>query len=165
MLNGKTIILRPVRDTDIDLLYTYHTDINNRGAFFPRGIVAQPTFRNRFQEDGFWGKDDGMLVMVSPAGEILGHIEFFKTVNYLDEYELSYQVYASESWGKGLSVSYTHLDVYKRQSNHYAKQCRSTTWPPISAPACLPSATSSINSSSPAATRAPTCPPRSCAAT
>ena len=76
MLNGQSVILRPVRDTDIDLLYTYHTDISNRGDFFPCSIVAQPTFRNRFQEDGFWGKDDGMLVMVSPAGEILGHIEF-----------------------------------------------------------------------------------------
>ncbi len=111
MLKGQTIILRPVHDTDIDLLYTYHTDISNRGGFFPRGIIAQPTFRNRFQEDGFWGKEDGMLVMVSPAGEILGHIEFFKTVNYLDEYELSYQVYASESWGKGITTEAVTLLV------------------------------------------------------
>jgi hypothetical protein len=37
-----------------------------------------------------------MLVIASPGDSILGHIEFFKTVNYLDEFELSYQVYDPE---------------------------------------------------------------------
>ena len=50
MLKGKSITLRPVRDTDLDQLYTYHADIDNRGDYFPRGIVARPTFRECFQE-------------------------------------------------------------------------------------------------------------------
>ena len=32
MLKGQTVILRPIRDTDIDLLYAYHIDIDNRGC-------------------------------------------------------------------------------------------------------------------------------------
>ena len=111
MLKGKSIILRPVRDADIDTLYTYHVDIDNRGDFFPRGILAQPVFRQRFQESGFWEKDDGMLVIVSLSDEILGHIEFFKTVNYLDEYELSYQIYSPEQRGKGLTTEAVNLLV------------------------------------------------------
>jgi len=111
MLKGKSITLRPVRDTDLDQLYTYHTDIDNRGDFFPRGILSQPAFHKQFQETGFWSKDDGMLVMVSPSNEILGHIEFFKTVNYLDEYELSYQVYAPEQRGKGVTTEAVDLLV------------------------------------------------------
>jgi len=111
MLKGKSITLRPVRDTDLAQLYTYHTDIDNRGDFFPRGILAQPAFHKQFQETGFWSKDDGMLVMVSPNDEILGHIEFFKTVNYLDEYELSYQVYAPENRSKGITTEGVNLLV------------------------------------------------------
>lgn len=111
MLQGKSVTLRPVRDTDLDTLYAYHIDIDNRGDFFPRGVMSQPTFRKRFQESGFWEKDDGMLVMESPSSEIQGHIEFFKTVNYLDEYELSYQVYVSESRGKGLATEAVNLMV------------------------------------------------------
>lgn len=111
MLQGKAITLRPVRDTDLDALYAFHVEIDNRGDFFPRGILAQPVFRNQFQENGFWGKEDGMLVMVSPTDEILGHIEFFKTVNYLDEYELSYHVYTSEHRGKGLATEAVNLMV------------------------------------------------------
>ena len=111
MLKGASISLRPVRDTDLDQLYLYHSDIDNRGDFFPRGIVAQPMFRKRFQETGYWGKEEGMLVIVSPTDEILGHIEFFKTVNYLDEFELSYQVYAPEQWGKGVATESVKLLV------------------------------------------------------
>lgn len=111
MLKGRSILLRPVRETDLDQLYAYHVDIDNRGDFFPRGIVAEPIFRRRFQETGFWEKDDGMLLLVSPGDEILGHIEFFKTVNYLDEYELSYQIYSSEQRGKGLTSEAVNLLV------------------------------------------------------
>ncbi|HSL28398.1 MAG TPA: GNAT family protein [Anaerolineales bacterium] len=119
MLKGKSILLRPVREADLDQLYAYHVDIDNRGDFFPRGILAEPVFRRRFQETGFWEKDDGMLLMVSPNDEILGHIEFFKTVNYLDEYELSYQVYAAQQRGKGVTTEAVNLLVrYLFETKH-----------------------------------------------
>jgi RimJ/RimL family protein N-acetyltransferase len=111
MLHGKAVTLRPVRETDLDILYAYHVDIDNRGDFFPRGVLSQTTFHKHFQESGFWDKEDGMVVMESPGGEIQGHIEFFKTVNYLDEYELSYHVYVAESRGKGLATEAVNLMV------------------------------------------------------
>ena len=72
---------------------------------------AQPAFQKQFQDTGFWSKDEGMLVIVSPDDALLGHIEFFKTVNYLDEYELSYQVYAPEQPGKGVATEAVQLLV------------------------------------------------------
>ena len=111
MLKGKSITLRPVREADLDQLYAYHVDIDNRGDFFPRGIMAQPVFRKRFEETGYWEKDDATLLIVSPEDEILGHIEFFKTVNYLDEYELSYQIYEPERRGKGITTEAVNLLV------------------------------------------------------
>jgi RimJ/RimL family protein N-acetyltransferase len=111
MLKGNTIILRPLRDTDLDQFYAFHVDIDNRGDFFPRGIQPQPLFYKRFQESGFWENEYGMLVIASVHDEIIGHIEFFKTVNYLDEYELSYQVYAAEKRGKGAATEAIRLLV------------------------------------------------------
>jgi [ribosomal protein S5]-alanine N-acetyltransferase len=111
VLKSKSIALRPVRETDLDQLYAFHLDIDNRGNFFPRGVLAQPAFRKQFAETGFWSKDEGMLVIVSPDDVILGHIEFFKTVNYLDEYELSYQVYLAEHRGKGAATEAVQLLV------------------------------------------------------
>jgi RimJ/RimL family protein N-acetyltransferase len=111
MLRGKSITLRPVRDADLDQLYSFHIDIDNRGDYFPRGLLAQPAFQKQFQDTGFWSQDEGMLVIVSPDDALLGHIEFFKTVNYLDEYELSYQVYAPEHRGKGVATEAVQLLV------------------------------------------------------
>jgi len=111
MLRGKSITLRPVRESDLDKLYAYHIDIDNRGDFFPRGILSWPNFNKQFAESGFWSKDEGMLVITSPDDEILGHIEFFKTVNYLDEYELSYHIYKPENHGKGAATEAVNLLV------------------------------------------------------
>ena len=111
MLKGKSITLRPVRDTDLDQLYAFHVDIDNRGEFFPRGLLAQTAFQKQFHETGFWSQDEGMLVIISPDDTLLGHIEFYKTVNYLDEYELSYQVYAPEHRGKGVATEAVRLLV------------------------------------------------------
>ena len=109
MLKGKSISLRPVHEADLEQLYNFHTDIQNRGDYFPRIILSQPAFRKQFQENGFWDEDEGMLVIVNPADEILGHIEFFKTVNYLDEYELSYQIYDPDQRGKGVMTEAVNM--------------------------------------------------------
>jgi len=111
MLTGKSITLRPVRDSDVEKLYAFHIDIENRGNYFPRGILSQPAFQSQFQENGFWGKEEGMLLVVNPEDEILGHIEFFKTVNYLDEYELSYQLYDTKYYGKGVMTEAVNMLV------------------------------------------------------
>ncbi len=111
MLKGQTITLRPVLEADVEKLYQFHIDIQNRGEYYPRGIMSQPSFHKHFQESGFWERDEGMLVIVDDSEEILGHIEFFKTVNYLDEYELSYQVYAAEQRRRGVMTEAVNLMV------------------------------------------------------
>lgn len=111
MLHGKSVRLRPVRETDLHQLYNYHLDIDNRGDYFPRGVLAEPAFRRQFEETGFWSKDEGTLVILTLKDEILGHIEFFKTVNYLDEYELSYHIYITEQRGKGAATEAVNLLV------------------------------------------------------
>jgi [ribosomal protein S5]-alanine N-acetyltransferase len=111
MLHGESITLRPVRAGDMDTLYQHHLDIDNRGEFFPRGIQGESTFRRQFEENGLWANDEGMLVIASPGDQVIGHIEFYKTVNYLDEYELSYQLYAVEERGKGVTSEAVNLLV------------------------------------------------------
>ncbi len=111
MLKGESVILRPVSEADLEPLYRFHTDIGNRGAYYPRGIASRPAFVKQYHEDGSWGRDDGMLVITSHDGDILGHIEVFKTVNYLDEYELSYQIYGQENRRQGVMTQALNLMV------------------------------------------------------
>ena len=60
---------------------------------------------------GFWQKTEGLLVIVSPEGEIAGHIEFFRPVSYWDAFELSYQLYADRYAGRGLVTEAVQLLV------------------------------------------------------
>ena len=111
MLNGQSIHLRPVRQTDLEEIYAHHIDIANRGDFYPLGIMSEPQYRREFESNGFWGKDEGTLLMVDARGRIVGHIEYFKTVNYLDELELAYQIHDEAARGQGYTTEAVNLMV------------------------------------------------------
>ncbi len=111
MLAGQVVTLRQVREADLDALYDAHTNIRNRGAYFPLGVMSQPAFRGQFADHGFWQATEGMLVIESPESEIAGHIEFFRPVSYWDAFELSYQLYADHYAGRGFATEAVQLMV------------------------------------------------------
>ncbi len=111
MLNGSRISLRPTRERDLDALSDAHITIGNRGAFFPRGVQSETAFRKAFAEHGWWQREEGTLVILSPEQEIAGHIEFFKPVNYWDAFELSYQLYDDRFAGHGFATEAVQLLV------------------------------------------------------
>ena len=76
MLAGKSVTLRPVRESDPEQLCRFHCAIDNRGAFYPRGIQGQPTFQKQFHENGLWSRSEGTLVITDPDDRIIAHIEF-----------------------------------------------------------------------------------------
>jgi [ribosomal protein S5]-alanine N-acetyltransferase len=111
MLKADSIELRPVRQDDLEELYARHVDIANRGDFFPVNVLSESEFRRRFQDSGFWNEESGMLLIMNGAGSIVGHVEFFRTVSYLDELELSYQIYESAERGQGRTTEAVNLLV------------------------------------------------------
>ena len=111
MLHGDHITLRTVREADLDALYDAHAEIRNRGAFFPLGVMSESRFRREFAEHGFWQKEEGMLLITAPEGEVAGHIEFFRPVSYWDAWELSYQLYDERFAGRGWTTEAVQLMV------------------------------------------------------
>ncbi|MDT8307057.1 MAG: GNAT family N-acetyltransferase, partial [Anaerolineae bacterium] len=109
MLKGDKIRLRPVREADLPLLYDFHQDIGNRGAYYPWGVMSEATFRQKFEETGFWKPDSGTLLIVTPDDEIVGEIQFFPTVSYLDELELACLIYRAEHRGAGYTTEALRL--------------------------------------------------------
>jgi RimJ/RimL family protein N-acetyltransferase len=101
MLRGERITLRPIREADLDAFYAAHTNIANRGAFFPLGVASESKLRRDFAETGLWEREEGTLLIITPADEMAGHIEFFKPVGYWDAWELSYQLYDDSFAGRG----------------------------------------------------------------
>jgi [ribosomal protein S5]-alanine N-acetyltransferase len=111
VLKGRVIELRPVRETDLDAMYAAHVNIADRGEYFPLGVQSEPAFRRAFAENGFWEREEGTMLIVTPEGEMAGHIEFFKPVAYWDAFELSYQLYGERFAGRGYTTEAVQLLV------------------------------------------------------
>jgi [ribosomal protein S5]-alanine N-acetyltransferase len=111
MLTGERVVLSPVRDADLPAFYEAHVDLRSRGAYFPLGVVSEPEWRKRFAETGLWERDEGLLLIRNRDGRLVGHIEFFVPVNYLDGYELSYQLYDDAHAGHGYTTEAVQLLV------------------------------------------------------
>jgi [ribosomal protein S5]-alanine N-acetyltransferase len=111
MLRGDRITLRPVREADLDAFSAAHVDIRNRGAHFPLGVVSESKLRRDFAETGFWQREEGTLLIITPAGEMAGHIEFFRPVGYWDAFELSYQLYDDRFASRGYATEAVQLLV------------------------------------------------------
>jgi RimJ/RimL family protein N-acetyltransferase len=105
VLRSERLWLRPVRRHDLDALYTNVNSLSHRGSYFPLGLQSEPVFRRKFDTDGFWTDDEGMLVMVRAADEeMVGEIEFFPIASYLIGFELSYLVFGPEHRTKGYAT-------------------------------------------------------------
>ena len=111
MLNGDKVVLRPVRERDLAAFIDAHTEISNRGEFFPLGVQPESVLRRNYAETGFWERDEGTLLIWNRDDVMVGHIEFFRPVNYWDAYELSYQLYGQEHAGQGYTTEAVRLLV------------------------------------------------------
>ena len=109
MLQGDLLQLRTVRERDLDDLYAKLSNLEYRGSFFPLGIQSESTFRRKFQEHGFWQKEEGMLLMTDADDEVVGEIEFYPIMDYLVGYELSYLLFGAGHSGKGYTTEAVKL--------------------------------------------------------
>ena len=111
MLQGQKISLRPIREADLDAVYDAHVNISNRGDYFPLGVQSESAFKRNFSETGLLQREEGYLLIITPEGEIAGHMEFFMPVAYWDAYELSYQLYDNKFAGRGYTTEAVQLVV------------------------------------------------------
>jgi RimJ/RimL family protein N-acetyltransferase len=103
--------LRLIREDDLGTLYELMTDLDARGAYFPLGVTSEPALRAEFNKSGFWDKEEGMLLMSTTDGEIVGEIEYFPITRYLQGYELSYQLFGDRYAGRGYTTEAVKLLV------------------------------------------------------
>jgi len=93
MIRGKNIILRTVRETDLDALYTALSDLATRGDYFPLSLMSETTFKREFHAHGFWSNDSGRLLICDAEDRLLGSILYFQAVPYYDGLEIAYQLF------------------------------------------------------------------------
>jgi len=101
MIMGSKVILRTIREADLDTLFDLMSDIRNRGEYFPRHLRPESLTKKEFRETGFWSKTKGSLLICDLENRIVGQIYFFKEPSYYNGLELGYILYDEESRNQG----------------------------------------------------------------
>lgn len=109
MLRSDRLHLRPVQHGDLDPLYREFNTLAHRGDHFPMGLWSETGFRTKFEQDGFWSENEGMLVMLDADGGLVGEIEYYPITSYLTGFELSYLIFGGQHRGKGYATDAVRL--------------------------------------------------------
>jgi [ribosomal protein S5]-alanine N-acetyltransferase len=90
-----------VQEKDLDTLFQYYSDIENRGEFFPIWLPSEAVFKNDFKQHGFWSGNQRRLVIVDKDDMLLGSIWFYQSIDYFDALEIGYILFDQGSRNKG----------------------------------------------------------------
>jgi ribosomal-protein-alanine N-acetyltransferase len=101
MLVGKKVILRTVRESDLDTLFELTADVRDAGDHWPLQLRSEHATRKRFQENGWWDDEFGALLITDREDRILGQIVLFKAAVYQNAYEFGYRIFKPDDRGKG----------------------------------------------------------------
>ena len=101
MIKGEKVILRTIREADLDTLFELMSDVHNKGEYYPIYLHSEPLTKKQFHETGFWSGNNGWLLICDLENHIVGRIDYSKEPSYFNCLELSYILYDESSRNKG----------------------------------------------------------------
>jgi [ribosomal protein S5]-alanine N-acetyltransferase len=72
LMSDQPVRLRPIEETDLDILRRFDVDPSARGPFLADGFRSPRARRRRWEEDGWLGDDSAQLAVVLPDGTLAG---------------------------------------------------------------------------------------------
>jgi ribosomal-protein-alanine N-acetyltransferase len=101
MIRGEHITLRVVQEQDLETLFHYDSDIDNRGQFYPNSFPSEAVFKHDFRQHGFWEGNHRRLVIVDKADTVIGAIRYYQSISYFDALEIGYIMFDQQNRNKG----------------------------------------------------------------
>lgn len=102
MILGKNVLLRTIYPHEIERVYELITHINKKGEFWHLNIPSTRNFLSEYNRNGFWGIEEGRMLILSPQEEYVGEILYFKGLDYQSGYEVGYELFDSQFSGRGI---------------------------------------------------------------
>lgn len=56
MIKGKKVLLRTIREKELDIVYDLICNINNKGPYWHLVIPSEKDFKSEFEKTGLWGR-------------------------------------------------------------------------------------------------------------
>ncbi len=128
MIRGERVALRTVRQSDLPALYLLINDRSLQGEHLELPLRSEPSFRKEFDETGFLDRLRGRFLVTDLEDRTLGTIVYF-SVNYMDGFEVGYQLFDPASRGQGLMSEALRLAVRYLFSSYKINRLQIATAP------------------------------------
>lgn len=109
MIRGKFVNLRLFTEEDLKIYEQHVNDIAEIGEFWPLALASEKDLKDYWKESGFWGPKSGKILITDKHNKILGNINYFKGIPYVDGFELGYRIFRPEDRGKGYTSEAVRL--------------------------------------------------------
>ncbi|AGC67317.1 ribosomal protein N-acetylase [Thermoclostridium stercorarium subsp. stercorarium DSM 8532] len=102
MIKGKKVLLRTIREKELDIVYDLICNINNKGPYWHLVIPSEKDFKSEFEKTGLWGPSEGRMLIMDLNNEVyLGELLYFKGLDYQAGFEVGYELFHPSYYGKG----------------------------------------------------------------
>ncbi|MFC2078950.1 GNAT family N-acetyltransferase [Candidatus Bipolaricaulota bacterium] len=101
MLTGHHVVLRTVREADLDGLYDLIADVRAIGDYWPLRIGSESEWLKRFHENGWWTEDFGRLLLTNREGKRLGYVNYYRPSHSYQGLEIGYRIFRPDDRGQG----------------------------------------------------------------
>ena len=99
MIRGDRILLRAIREADLEQLFNLMSDTGSRGAHYPLDVPSEVEFKRRFHENGLMTETSGSF-LICVEERMIGLIRFSQA-GYFDGFEIGYIVFDSANRAQG----------------------------------------------------------------
>ena len=101
MIKGERIILRTVKEKDLDRYYDLLADVQSRGDHYPQELQSYADFQRAYQNRSFWHETRGALLIVDHEDTIVGEITF-RDLAHRKAFEIGYIVFDITKRNQGI---------------------------------------------------------------
>jgi RimJ/RimL family protein N-acetyltransferase len=100
MIESNLLMIRPIKEKEVDTLYELLEKSILKNEFFPSNIESEYKFRKKFLDSGFLKEDEASYIICDFNDEIIGMITYQKAI-LIDALELKYIIFDENNRGKG----------------------------------------------------------------
>jgi [ribosomal protein S5]-alanine N-acetyltransferase len=102
LLSGKVSNLKTIQREDIQQINTFTGNIESIGEYFTTIVRHEHYWLQCFDKTGLWEEDKGTLIVTDTNGIPVGLLWFFKGLEYINGFEVGYNIFNPEFRNKGI---------------------------------------------------------------
>ena len=109
MIQGRKVVLRMFRESDLDVYLEIVNDLSNMTNYWPAHLRSETDLRKEFSENGFWKDDYKLLLITDKEGNLIGELDTFRTSPNIQGFEAGYRIFQKKDMGKGYATEALRL--------------------------------------------------------